>query len=64
MTHYEMNLDEYLRNMKGNAKMKEIFKVADQLVTILRIVHGSRRTFNDLKPDNIMITPPGQNQKL
>lgn len=38
--------------------MKAIFEVAYQLVNIMKIVHCSKRTYNDLKPENVMITPP------
>lgn len=44
--------------MNGIVKMKEIFEVGYQLVNILKLVHCSNRTHNDLKPENIMITPP------
>ena len=40
--------------------MNEIFEVAYQLINLLKIVHCSKQTFNDLKPENIMITPPGR----
>ena len=30
---------------------------------ILKLVHKTKRTFNDLKPDNIMITPPGKSDE-
>ena len=29
--------------------------IAEQLVDILKIVHTSHRTYNDLKPENVMI---------
>lgn len=59
MTLYKMNLNQYLSNVTGIAYMRDIFEVAYQLMNILKIVHCSKRTFNDLKPENIMITPPG-----
>ena len=43
--------------------MKDIFEVAYQLMEILMIVHCSKRTFNDLKPENIMITPPSSDDE-
>lgn len=43
--------------------MKAIFDVAYQLMDILKFVHSSKRTFNDLKPENIMITPPGKDDE-
>lgn len=34
-------------------------------MNLLKIVHCSKRTYNDLKPENIMITPPdNQHEKL
>ena len=45
--------------------MKDIFEVAYQLMNIFKIVHCAKRTFNDLKLENIMITPPGDdNERL
>lgn len=55
-----MNLSQYLKKLSGVAKMKEMFEVAYQLIDILKLVHRAKMTFNDLKPENIMITPPGK----
>ena len=38
-------------------------EVAYQLLDILKLVHCAKRTFNDLKPENIMITPPGEDNE-
>ena len=29
--------------------------ISEQLVDILKIIHASHRTFNDLKPENVMV---------
>ena len=39
--------------------MRDLFEVAYQLINILKIVHCAKRTFNDVRLENIMITPPG-----
>ena len=38
--------------------------ISEQLVDILKIVHTSHRTYNDLKPDNVMVdmTEDGQSK--
>ena len=52
---YQHNLNQYLEIVKKDALDGEIFAVAKQLVGIFKIVHTAHRTFNDLKPENIMI---------
>ena len=54
---YQHNLNQYLEIVKNTLLYKEaeIFGVAKQLVGIFKIVHTAHRTFNDLKPENIMI---------
>ena len=60
-----MNLKQYLRKVSGITYMRDIFEVAYQLMNIFKIVHCAKRTFNDLKLENIMITPPdGEGEKL
>ena len=44
--------------------MHDIFEIGTQLIDILKIVHKSNRTFNDLKPENIMITPAKEGGSL
>ena len=52
---YQHNLNQYLEIVKKDALDGEIFAIAKQLVGIFKIVHTAHRTFNDLKPENIMI---------
>ena len=59
MTLYKMNLEQYLRKLTGVTYMRDLFEVAYQLINIFKIVHCAKKTFNDLKLENIMITPPG-----
>lgn len=59
MPIYEMNLKQYLSKLNGVIKTKKIFEVAYKLIGILKYVHTTRRTFNDLKPENIMINTKG-----
>lgn len=55
MPKYQVNLQEYLKGQSGVKKALNILEVAIQLVSIFELVHKSNRTFNDLKPENIMI---------
>ena len=65
MTLYSMNLKQFIKKTSGISYIKDIFEVAYQLIGILKLVHRAKMTFNDLKPENIMITPPGKdNTKL
>ena len=43
----------------GVQKIVKIIDVAHRLVSIFKFVHCSKRTFNDLKPKNIMINTMG-----
>ena len=59
MPHYEMNLKEYLSKLKGLNKIEKILEVALKMVSIFKYTHCAKRTFNDLKLDNIMIDTQG-----
>ena len=60
MPLYEMNLLEYLCQYEGVQKLVRILDVAHKLVSIFKYVHCSKRTFNDLKAQNIMINTTGR----
>ena len=60
MTYFSMNLEQYLGQTTGIAKIQDVFEVACQLLNTFKLVHRAKRTFNDLKPENIMITPPSK----
>ena len=53
-----MSLRQYLENLTGIDKILVIFEVGCQLFDILKLVHRSKRVYNDLKPENIMVDPP------
>ena len=58
MPRYSKNLHEYLisqKRLEGKIDKSEIFQIASQILSTLEIVHSSNRTYNDLKPQNIMI---------
>ena len=55
MPHYEMNLKEYLNRLKGVNKIEKIIDITLKLTSIFKYTHCAKRTFNDLKPENIMI---------
>ena len=61
-----MNLKQYLRSVTdGITYMRDVFEVAYQLMNILKIVHCAKNTFNDLKLENVMITPSaGDGERL
>ena len=59
MPHYEMNLKEYLRNFQGSKKVVKILEVAIKLLGIFKYMHCAKRTFNDLKLENIMVDTNG-----
>ena len=59
MPHYEMNLKEYLTKLEGVNKIEKILDVALKMVSIFKYTHCAKRTFNDLKLDNIMIDTQG-----
>lgn len=62
MPLYEMNFKQYLSKLKGVVKIQKILEVAYKLIGIFKYVHTTRRTFNDLKPENIMINTNGDIQ--
>ena len=57
MPKYDLNLSKFLENFSGlpTEKYRQIIRVAIELVDILKIIHASHRTYNDLRPENIMI---------
>lgn len=60
MPLYEMTLQEYLSQLEGVDKIVKILDVAHKLVSIFKYVHCAKRTFNDLKPQNVMINTTGR----
>ena len=59
MPLYEMDLKDYLSHFKGLQKVEKIIDVVGKLVNIFKYVHCSKRTFNDLKPENVMVNTYG-----
>ena len=59
MPHYEMNLKQYLEMLQGVNRIERIIDIALKLVNIFKYTHCAKRTFNDLKPENIMIDTNG-----
>ena len=55
MPHYEMNLKQYLEKLEGERKLEKILEIAIKLISIFKYTHCAKRTFNDLKPENIMV---------
>ena len=54
MPKYTENLDQYLQR-QSKIDSQTILKIIVQLIEAFDIVHASGRTFNDLKPQNIMV---------
>ena len=59
MPHYEMNLKEYLVKLEGINKIEKVLEIGLKLITIFKYTHCAKRTFNDLKLENIMIDTQG-----
>ena len=59
MPLYEMNLTQYLSRLRGAKKIEKIIQVTNQLVNIFKHIHCAKRTFNDLKLENIMVNTKG-----
>ena len=54
MPRYKFNLDQVLKGQ--SPEQAEIWLLASYLIESLRTVHSTGRTYNDLKPDNIMLS--------
>lgn len=59
MPLYEMDLKQYLSQFKGLKKVEKILDVVHKLASIFKYVHCSKRTYNDLKLQNVMINTMG-----
>ena len=59
MPLYEMNLKQYLAKLDGIRKIEKIMDITYKLVTIFKYIHCAKRTFNDLKLENIMVNTKG-----
>lgn len=59
MPLYEMNLAKYLNKINGIHKIEKIIDISIKLVTIFKYIHCAKRTFNDLKLENIMVNTKG-----
>ena len=55
MPHYEMNLSEYMKKLQGLNKIEKIIDTTLKLVCIFKYTHCAKRTFNDLKLENVMV---------
>lgn len=61
MKRYSQTLGDYMAS--SEASHMDIFEIMQQLVQAFEIIHRCGLTYNDLKPENIMITK-GSNNKL
>ena len=59
MPLYEMNVKQFLSKFEGLKKIEVILEICIKLVSIFKYTHCAKRTFNDLKPENIMINTDG-----
>ena len=59
MPHYEMNLKQYLSQLQGQQKFEKIIDVTIKILNIFKYVHCAKRTYNDLKLTNIMVSNRG-----
>ena len=54
MPKYAEDLDQYIER-QTRIDFETVLKITVQLIEAFYIVHSSGRTFNDLKPQNIMV---------
>ena len=54
MPKYTENLDQFITRQKS-LDSETVMKITKQLLEAFEIVHSSGRTFNDIKPQNIMV---------
>ena len=59
MPLYEMDVRDYLSKFEGIQKIEKTIVVVSNLVNIFKYVHCSKRTYNDLKLENIMVNTNG-----
>ena len=53
MPKYQTNLHKALKSYHPDAK--SVFDIGSDLIDSLKTVHSSGRTYNDIKPENVMI---------
>ena len=53
---YEMDMTEYLKDQRPLQKCQTVVEIATQLLTSFRLTHKAGYVYNDLKPENIMIS--------
>ena len=56
MPKFDTDLASFLKNQKGLQRIDSILTINFQLIGIMKIVHKAGRTFNDMKPQNVMIS--------
>lgn len=54
-----MDLKQYLAVLHGVNKLEKIIDITITLISIFKYTHCAKRTFNDLKPQNIMVDTQG-----
>lgn len=54
MPKYSLNLEQFYENGK-QIQPYFIYKIASELLWSFEIIHSCGRTFNDLKPPNVMV---------
>ena len=54
-----MNLKQYISKLNGVQKIEKILDVTNKLVSIFKYIHCAKRTYNDLKLENIMVNTNG-----
>ena len=55
MNKFGHNLDQYFANAKGMFTKKTIYQIGIRLVDMLKKIHETGFTYNDLKLENILI---------
>ena len=63
MPEYEMDLFAYLSKsfVSRQLKLQRTIEILSDLLNTMKYLHTAKRTYNDLKPGNIMINTDGVN---
>ena len=62
MDKFEMNVQQYFDNKPSEVNIEFVFKIAIATLEALQVLHATQRTYNDMKPQNIMISKDANNE--
>ena len=64
MPKYDANLFKLMEQHNGLKRLEIILSVSYQLVGIMQLIHKLGRTYNDMKPHNVMVSGPSHDVTL